>query len=210
MPTGFFTSFDGGRTWIDGQVPFGRGNNAGDPAPAFDAKHGVALMASLDFQRPPEGGEASNGNIAVSRSRDGGRTWSEPAIAMTGVGADSDPAQVFWDKEFLTVDNYPDSPHYGRAYVTATQFLGGPEYQESPIYLSYSDDGGRSWSEPTADLGFAPELHASRPVGRPTSATRTSSPSPRSGPTARCTSTSRTSRTRRPGRSRSTSTARSW
>jgi hypothetical protein len=53
VPTGFFTSFDGGRTWIDGQVPFGRGNQAGDPAPAFDAKHKVALMASLDFQRPP-------------------------------------------------------------------------------------------------------------------------------------------------------------
>ncbi len=33
VPTGFFTSFDGGATWIDGQVPMRSGNGAGDPAP---------------------------------------------------------------------------------------------------------------------------------------------------------------------------------
>ena len=44
---------------------------------------------------------------------------------------------MFFDKEWLTVDNYPQSPHYGRAYVTATRFLGGPRVQrESPIFLS--------------------------------------------------------------------------
>ena len=42
VPTGFFTSFDGGETWIDGQIPMRSGNGAGDPAPAFDAKHDVA------------------------------------------------------------------------------------------------------------------------------------------------------------------------
>jgi BNR/Asp-box repeat len=156
VPTGFFTSFDGGRHWIDGQVPFGRGNQAGDPSPAFDAKHDVALMASLDFQRPPEGGETSNGHVVVSRSTDGGRTFSEPVRVMTGIGADSSPTQVFWDKEWLTVDNHPRSPHYGRAYVTASRFFGGNEYQESPIYLSYSDDGGRSWSPPRRISGSHP------------------------------------------------------
>jgi len=156
VPTGFFTSFDGGKTWVDGQVPFGRGNQGGDPAPAFDAKHDVALMASLDFQRPPEGGVARNGNVAVSRSTDGGRTWSEPVIVMTGRGADTSPTQVFWDKEWLTVDNHPGSPYYGRAYVTATRFFGGTAYQESPIYLSYSDDGGRTWSAPKEISGAHP------------------------------------------------------
>jgi hypothetical protein len=156
VPTGFFTSFDGGRNWIDGQVPFGVGNQAGDPSPAFDAKHRVALMASLDFQRPPEGGETANGHVVVSRSIDGGRTFGEPVRVMTGVGADSSPTQVFWDKEWLTVDNYPHSPHYGRAYVTATRFFGGNQYQESPIYLSYSDDGGRSWSAPSEISGSHP------------------------------------------------------
>src|SRR5690242_1390111 len=37
VPTGFFTSFDGGHTWIDGQIPMGNGGSGGngDPAPAF-------------------------------------------------------------------------------------------------------------------------------------------------------------------------------
>jgi BNR/Asp-box repeat len=154
--TGFFTSFDGGRTWIDGQVPFGVNNEAGDPSPAFDAKHDVALMASLDFFRPPESETARNGHITVSRSTDGGRTWREPVRVMTGRGADPNPRQVFFDKEWLTVDNNPNSPYYGRAYVTATRFFGGESYQESPIYLSYSDDGGRTWSRPTEISGSHP------------------------------------------------------
>jgi hypothetical protein len=148
VPTGFFTSFDGGKHWIDGQVPFGAGNQAGDPVPAFDARHDVALMASLDFLRAPAGVVARNGHVVVSRSLDGGRTWQEPVRVMRGNGADTSETQVFWDKEWLTVDNNPASPYFGRAYVTATRFLGGPVYRESPIWLSYSDDGGRTWTSP--------------------------------------------------------------
>jgi hypothetical protein len=161
VPTGFFTSFDGGEHWIDGQIPFGEGNNGGDPAPAFDAKHDVALMASLDFRIDARRElPAENGNIAVSRSVDGGRTFEEPVIAMRGRGSDVSPTQVFFDKEFLTVDNNPDSPFYGRAYVTATRFFGGFEdpgfLKEFPIFLSYSDDGGKTWSTPREISGSHP------------------------------------------------------
>jgi hypothetical protein len=48
VPTGFFTSFDGGASWVDGQIPMRSGNGAGDPSPAFDRRHGVALMAQLE------------------------------------------------------------------------------------------------------------------------------------------------------------------
>ena len=48
VPTGFFTSTDGGQTWVDGQVPMKSGNGAGDPAPAFDRKHDAVLMAQLE------------------------------------------------------------------------------------------------------------------------------------------------------------------
>ena len=34
-------------------------------------------------------------------------------------------------------------------------------YAESPIWMSYSDDGGRTWSEAAGDLGLASELHLS-------------------------------------------------
>ncbi len=153
VPTGFFTSFDGGQTWIDGQIPRGEGNNGGDPAPAFDTKNGVVLMAGLDFTSTPTRSVTVNGNIAVSRSTDGGRTWARSVVAMDGGGPGQ---QVFFDKEWLTVDNNPGSPYYGRAYLTATRFLSTPDYEESPILLSYSDDGGLTWSDPAEISGSHP------------------------------------------------------
>lgn len=156
VPTGFFTSFDGGRTWIDGQIPRGEGNNGGDPSPAFDVRNGVVLMAGLDFTSTPTRSVSGDGNIAVSRSADGGRNWEPAVVVMDGNGPGTSETQVFFDKEWLTVDNNPLSPYYGRAYVTATRFFGGPVYRESPIFLSYSDDGGSTWSEPTEISGSHP------------------------------------------------------
>jgi hypothetical protein len=160
VPTGFFTSFDGGATWIDGQIPMRSGNGAGDPAPAFDAKHDVALMAQLENTGGQGGPFVSQGDVAVSHSHDGGVSWGEPVTVMMGTGTGIGPANqaVFWDKEWMTVDNGPDSPYYGRAYVTSTRFLNGlhGSYAESAIYLSWSDDGGHSWSAPKEISGSHP------------------------------------------------------
>lgn len=159
--TGFFTSFDGGATWIDGQIPVRSGRSAGDPSPAFDRRHGVVMMAQLENAAGLGGANVAQGDVSVSRSPDGGRTWTEPVTVFQGRGAALGPANkaVFYDKEWLTVDNNPGSPFYGRAYLTTSRFLNGLQgsYAESPIWLSYSDDGGRSWSRPKEISGSSPQ-----------------------------------------------------
>jgi hypothetical protein len=160
VPTGFFTSTDGGQTWVDGQVPMKSGNGAGDPAPAFDRKHDAVLMAQLENVGGLGGPFVTQGNVTVSRSTNGGINWREPVVVFKGHGAGIGPANgaVFYDKEWLTCDNWPSSPFYGRCYVTTSRFLNTLHgaYAESPIWLSYSDDGGLTWSQPKEISGSHP------------------------------------------------------
>ena len=121
VPTGFFTSFDGGHTWIDGQIPMGNGANGGngDPSPAFDAKFGTAHMAQLSAAFPITSPNAGHIDVSVSTSYDGGVTWKPPVTVDIGQASIGPSATAtFLDKEWLVADNNPSSPHYGRLYLS--------------------------------------------------------------------------------------------
>jgi hypothetical protein len=142
-----YTTFDGGKTWTDVQLPhltFQTGatgalsdmDSAGDPAVAF-GPHNTVYYANLVFSRLNGGS-----GIVVSKSTNGGLTWGEPSIVFTD-GVDSSgnpfPETVDNDKEWIGVDQ-----RSGAVYVTWTEFGAAG----SPIVASVSHNGGATWSAP--------------------------------------------------------------
>jgi BNR repeat-like domain len=143
---GWATSRDGGRTWRSGalpsltraSVPAGPWQRATDPVVAYDAAHGVWLIASLAFTP----GEAAA--VVVSRSSDG-LTWSPP---FTVVQAPDRP-NLSLDKEWIVCDNGRLSPHRGSCYVTYADF------RSVRLEFQASRDGGVTWEAQVSAPGNA-------------------------------------------------------
>src|SRR6266705_6221018 len=81
---GFATSTNGGKSWTSGflpsstvfATPAGIYGRASDPSVAFDAKHNIWLISFLGIA--PNGASIDVVDVLVSRSTDGGLTWSAP------------------------------------------------------------------------------------------------------------------------------------
>jgi hypothetical protein len=143
---GFATSLDGGTTWSHGflpsmtvnSTPTGPYARVSDPAVAYDAKHGIWMIASLGLS----GGGAGLA-VLVSRSKDGGTTWMAPVTVAT--------TNVFYDKTWIACDNTATSPNYGKCYSTWDDAGRG-----DLLLASTSSDGGKTWGppKPTKDSAF--------------------------------------------------------
>jgi hypothetical protein len=139
----YYTSFDGGLTWLNGSIPGAGFAQTSDPAFGFDTRGNVFVaMVSFDLGL---GGTALGGAIQVARSNDGGRTFATPVSVEVST---SDGIQE--DKPYLTVDTNPASPFVDTVYVTWSRFHFDSldNYLESPIFFSSSRDGGQTWSLP--------------------------------------------------------------
>jgi hypothetical protein len=164
VPSGFFFSSDGGATWLDGELPLKGSLGGGDPAPGFDLKHNQMVFASLSFVCGQFAQYCTRGNIMFASSPLGPNAtapagpivWQDTIVA-TGSASDKSAQQYFLDKEWIAVDNYPSSPHFGNIYIVYQRFRtesGG--YDESPTMLVKSEDGGRRWTRPVEISGRNP------------------------------------------------------
>ncbi len=132
---GYAISNDGGTTWQNGLLPglttfqgAGTHSAVSDTAVIYDAKHGVWMIASLPIS-------STNIQVAVNRSSDSGASWTDPVIVAQSANL---------DKDWITCDNTPTSPHYGNCY-TEWDDNGNANL----MYMSASTDGGVSWSAGT-------------------------------------------------------------
>lgn len=164
----FYTTFNAGKTWVTGNMSKeGPRRTGSDPVSTFDARTGNVLHASLNYIITNNHG-ACDGDLVVSISHDGGRTWATPVIVAGGRGCDDSAYQLFSDKEFMVTDNNPASPHYGRTYLTWSGFVSrNGQYQSSAIYAAHSDNGGRTWSSPRVISGRSSRLCTYQTSGRP-------------------------------------------
>ncbi len=156
---GFYTSTDGGQTWHNGHIDPGGFTFGGDPAVAFNVKLGLVHYGTTAFNAGQHGGFAT-ATVEVNTSPDGGQTFGHPVIVALGMGGTR--VTVFNDKDYITVDNNPTSPFFGRLYVTWTRFTFDQfgRYISSPIFLSFSDDGGQTFSRGTEISGTSSTLCA--------------------------------------------------
>jgi hypothetical protein len=138
-------SLDGGRTWARTAPTFSRcagGNaaNGGDYERATDpwvtfAPDGTAYQSALAIKgQSPQPGSASA--VLVSRSTDGGRTWSGPVTVIR------DGPAAFNDKSAITAD--ATDARY--VYATWDRLEGN----RGPSYMSRTTDGGATWEPPRA------------------------------------------------------------
>jgi hypothetical protein len=142
--SGYAYSTNGGRSFRDGgtlpnPVSF---VNFGDPWLASD-RAGRMYYATLTY-----GGDVGNLEVAVSRSDDGGRTWSEPTL----VSPNDDSLFYLADKDALTVGRDPRVASQDNLYATWDDAVFDPSGDfRNGLPVSVSTDHGRTWSLHYAD-----------------------------------------------------------
>jgi hypothetical protein len=147
---------------------------------------GALVDGFLQIQTHKNAGDLRGSSVQVIRSTNKGVTWSRRGIVVSPIDAigetDPEPIQC---RPFITgnppctlvrsdgviIDlavDYSSGPHAGRMYVTWQDHADNP-FGDDLIMLSYSDDGGVSWSTPTkvnqtpsdtfTDQAFEPAVH---------------------------------------------------
>jgi hypothetical protein len=150
---GFARSTNGGSSWSSGFLrgltatsgtPDSTGGSferVSDASVAFDARHNTWLVSSI----PLEPGSLVVPTVFISRSTNGGATWSDPVSTPPPAVPTT---KVDLDKNWTVCDNHSGSPFFGHCYTEFDNFGQG-----DLEYMTTSTDGGATWSVPASTAG---------------------------------------------------------
>ncbi len=151
-----YTSSDGGFSWTGRLLPrtgaLAGFSAASDPAVVFNVT-GNLYYSGLAFSFTRQG-LPTDGSVFVSKSADGGLSFSQPVIVAVGSN------KVFNDKPYIAVDRTSET-FSGRLYASWTAFSSSGD-----IMVSFSSDGGASFSTPVR-LSTSPSNQGSVPIVGP-------------------------------------------
>ncbi len=139
-----YYTLDGGKTWNTADVPNPDSRTQGDDVVLF-ARDGTCVHAFITFAGlwEPFPERAASG-IGLTRSSDGGRTWSDQTLVVDHQNSKS-PME---DKPWLVFDRTRNSPHYNNLYCSWTRFdhYGSDDPQDTTqIMFARSRDGGATF-----------------------------------------------------------------
>lgn len=142
-------SDDNGATWSP-QIPVmtnDEGGGYGDPCIIYDRKEkALVVVATHGRGLWDEGGHPSPARIVVSRSTDGGQTWSAPSDVTDGFyGKPGSNAPIEGLTAFATSGRGLQTKD-GRLMFGLISRRGNKKWEPLDVYCVYSDDGGRTWT----------------------------------------------------------------
>ena len=142
LPMRGYSSFDGGNTWTGTDLPLPPpiGSNGidfgSDPSLAWDTKGTLFYGYIVVFF---SNGTGINGTeLAVSRSFDGGLTWTPTFFSFSG------GKNHFNDKPMITTDRNGSSPFRDRVYIAWDAASGGSA-TGGGVLVATSSDGGKTF-----------------------------------------------------------------
>ncbi|MEO8147885.1 MAG: T9SS type A sorting domain-containing protein [Bacteroidia bacterium] len=125
---GYYVSQDGGTTWFGSNSMPDNVQSYGDPSTAVDASGNVFIEAMQ-----PSGGGAAG--YRTFKSINQGTSWGTPVAQNFG--------NINFDKQMMSIDNLPGSPHLNKIYTAWTDFTGS-----YAVKFNRSVDNGVTYSVP--------------------------------------------------------------
>ncbi|MDQ3020007.1 MAG: glycoside hydrolase [Bacteroidota bacterium] len=141
---GVYVSTNGGLTWTGKDSCTGAPTDAhvGDPGITID-KNGTFIMTHIRYNYATNSITGMDANYSINN----GATWSNSVTLLSGSQ----------DKNLAATDDASVSAYYGRSYCVWSRFTAALP----PITISYTDNGGVSWSA-ADDINVSPANHYSQ------------------------------------------------